>query len=72
MRTQISATFVGGVLKPDEELPLAEETRVRLIIEPITEPRDPMAAWESLKVRLRERPIHAGVRYTRDELYESR
>lgn len=33
MKTQVEATFVGGQFKPDEDVPLAEDTRVKLIIE---------------------------------------
>ncbi|MSQ94349.1 MAG: hypothetical protein EXR98_07315 [Gemmataceae bacterium] len=75
MTTQITATVVGGMLKPDERLQLAEQTRVKLTLEPMEEwsPEKALAAWESLKARLRERPIHGGgVRYTRDELHERR
>lgn len=73
MTTQVTATVIGGLLKPDEALPLAEHTRVKLTIEPITEELEPAAAWEALKARLRQRPIHAsGKHYTRDELHERR
>ena len=75
MATQVNATFVNGMLKPDESLPLAEQSRVRLTIEPIEDwsQEGAIAAWEALKARLRERPIHGGgKRYTRDELHERR
>jgi hypothetical protein len=73
MTTQVTATVVGGLLKPDQSLPLAEHTRVKLTIEPIGEKHDPVTAWEALKARLRQRPIHgSGKRYTRDELHERR
>jgi hypothetical protein len=73
MTSQVTATVVGGMLKPDQELPLADHTRVKLTIEPITEELAPAAAWESLKARLRQRPIHGlGRRLTRDELHERR
>ncbi len=73
MTTHITATVVGGMLKPDEALHLAEQTRVQLTVEPIVEQLDPVAAWESLKARLRERPIcGSGRRLTRDELHERR
>lgn len=73
MSTQVTATFVDGILKPDQELPLADLKRVKLTIEPIEEwsQERAIAAWESLKARLRERPIHGGsVGYNRDELRE--
>jgi hypothetical protein len=74
MTTHVSATWIGGVLKPDAALPLADETRVRLTVEPITgQPATPTAAWESIKARLRARPIRSGgLHYTRDQLHERR
>lgn len=76
MTTQVTATVVGGMFKPDESLQLAEQTRVRLTVEPISEaPPKTTAqeAWQSILARLKERPIHGGgVRYTRDELHERR
>ena len=73
MTTQVTATVVGGMLKPDLSLPLADQTRVNLTIEPIIEKREPAAAWEALKARLRLRPIHGlGRRFTREELHERR
>jgi len=71
MPTQITATVIGGLLKPDQALLLAEQTRVKLTIEPIGVPGEPAAAWAALKARLRQRPVHgAGRRFTRDELHE--
>jgi hypothetical protein len=75
MTTQVTATLVNGVLKPDQTLQLADQTRVRLTIEPIEDwsPDAARAAWESLKAQIRERPLHfGGQRYTRDELHERR
>ena len=75
MSTQVTATFVGGMLKPDQDLALADQSRVRLTIEPIEDwsQQAATAAWEALKARLRERPIHGGgKRFTRDELHERR
>lgn len=73
MTTQVNATVIGGMLKPDESLPLPDQTRVKLTIEPLTERLEPAAAWESLKARLRERPIHGlGRHLSRDELHERR
>jgi hypothetical protein len=73
MTTQVTATVVGGMFKPDQTVPLADQSRVRLTIEPIEDwsPAAAVAAWEAIKARLRERPLHfGGVRYTRDELHE--
>jgi hypothetical protein len=73
MTTQVTATVVGGMLKLDQNLALAEHTRVKLTIEPLVENHDPAAAWAALQARLRQRPIHAsGLRFTRDELHERR
>lgn len=75
MSTQVTATFVNGMLKPDQPLLLADQTRVKLTIEPIEEWSQvgATAAWELLKARLRDRPIHGGgKRFTRDELHERR
>lgn len=71
MTTQVTATFVDGVLKPDQALPLADQARVRLTIEPLTEQLEPMEAWLSLKAWIKEKPLHGlGRHLTRDELYE--
>jgi len=73
MITLVEATLVDGVLKPDESLPLADQTRVRLTIVPIGEQPSAraQAAWDAIQARLRQRPIDSGsVRYTRDQLHE--
>lgn len=73
MTTEVTATVIGGMFKPDERLQLAEQTRVRLTVEPITEGQDAVAAWESLQARLRQRPVRGlGRPFTRDELHERR
>ena len=73
MITQVTATVVGGILKPDASLQLPDQTRVNLTIEPIVENPDPVAAWESLQSWIRENPLHGlGRRLTRDELHERR
>jgi hypothetical protein len=73
MTTQVTATFTNGVLKPDHALPLAEQARVRLTIEPIENwsASAAIAAWESLKQEIHQHPLHfGGQRYSRDELHE--
>jgi hypothetical protein len=71
MQTQIHATFIDGVLKPDEPLALPAHSRVRVTIESVSATSDPAAAWQSLQERIRQRPVHSGKRrYTRDELHE--
>ena len=75
MTTRVEATLTNGVLKPDRPLPLPDQTRVRLTVEPVEEwsPEKARAAWEALQARLRERPLHlGGKRFTRDELYDRR
>jgi len=71
MTTQITATVVGGMLKPDQALPLAEQTRVKVTIEPIEQQLSPTEAWQSLKAWIQQRPLHGlGRHLTRDELHE--
>jgi hypothetical protein len=73
MTTQVAATVVGGLLKPDRKLELADETRVNLTIEPLAERPEPVEAWRSLKTWIEQRPLHGlGRRLTRDELHERR
>jgi len=73
MTTHVTATVVGGLLKPDRKLDLADEMRVNLTIEPLGEPVESVEAWQSLKAWLRVRPLHGlGRRLTRDELHERR
>ena len=76
MTTQLTATVVGGMLKPDESLQLPDQTRDRVTVEPISDvsPKtSAQEAWQSILARLTERPIHGGgLRYTRDELHERR
>jgi predicted DNA-binding antitoxin AbrB/MazE fold protein len=73
MTTQITATFVNGTFKPDAAVPLAEQARVKLTIEPLVEQLDPMDAWQSLKAWIKQKPLHGlGRHLTRDELHERR
>lgn len=73
MSTQVDATFVNGVLKPDQPLPLPDQTRVRLTIEPVKPRLSPQEAWAQLKEWIRENPLHGlGRHLSRDELHERR
>lgn len=73
VKSQVSATFIGGVLKPDEILPLPEYARVHLTVEQIGESSKASAAWSALKQRIEQRPIRSTKRhFTRDELHERR
>jgi hypothetical protein len=44
MTLQVTATVVGGLLKPDRKLELAAETRVSLTIDPLDEQLGPVEA----------------------------
>ena len=73
MVTHVDAILINGVLKPDQPLSLADQTRVRLTVEPIDAwtPDKAQAASVAIEARLRQRPIHGGsLRYSRDELHE--
>ncbi|HEX3149547.1 MAG TPA: hypothetical protein VHR66_15840 [Gemmataceae bacterium] len=76
MTTQVSATWTNGTFMPDSAVTLAEQTRVRLTIEPIVAewtPESGRAAWERLKASILEKPLHlGGERLTRDEMHERR
>lgn len=73
MITQVTPTVVGSMLKLDENLQFAEQSRVNLTIEPVIEKLQPVEAWESLKAWIRQNPLHGlGRRLTRDELHERR
>ena len=73
MATQVTATVISGVLKPDVELDLADNTRVHLTIEPLGDRTAPGAAWLALKAWIQQNPVHGlGRRMTRDELHERR
>ena len=71
MSQRITGTIEDGVLKLDEPIGLPDRSRVSVIVEPLTEVQERMAAWNSIKERLRLRPINSGgERFNRDDLYE--
>ena len=71
MTTQVTATVIGGLIKLDRKLELADETRVSLTIEPLAQRVEPAEAWQSQKVWIRPKPLHGlGRPLTRDELHE--
>jgi hypothetical protein len=73
MTTQVTATVVNGMLKPDEALALPDQTRVRLTIEPLAERLEPLEVWQALKAWIKQKPLHGlGRHLTRDELHERR
>jgi hypothetical protein len=72
MKAELTATIVGGLLKPDQQLALPDQTRVKLTVETIS-PAPDAAAWDALKARLEKWPVHGGGKqFTRDELHERR
>ena len=71
MTTQVTATYIDGVLRPDESVDLSNNTRVSVAITPLDDFPRALQALESLKERIRDRPVHGGDRrFTRDELHE--
>ncbi len=69
---EISVTYTGGVLKPDQQLDAPEGSRFRALIRP--EVRDPEAAakaWETIQ-RIRDSGVFrsGGRTFTRDEMHE--
>ncbi len=71
MTTRMTATVVNGMLKPDERLPLADQTRVNVTIETIEGRLNPTEAWESSKAWILANPLHGlGPHMSRDELHE--
>jgi predicted DNA-binding antitoxin AbrB/MazE fold protein len=74
MSQVITATFVDGVLKPEEELALASGTKVRLVLETWADVRaQGQAACTELDRLCDKFPIDShGRRLTRDQLHERR
>jgi hypothetical protein len=65
--------MINGVPTPDVPLRIPDQTRVRLVVETIEPARDPVAAWNAIKARLKLRPIYGdGKKFSRDELYKHR
>ena len=72
MKTDLTATVIGGSLELDAPLALPDKSRVRVTVEWLTETNE---GWQTALTALdrlrRERPIRAqGLRFTRDELHE--
>ncbi len=66
----VEAIFDGGVLRPVGPLPLSEQQRVRVTVEPVNG-EDRAAARRALVEELRRRSFDFGGRLpTRDELHE--
>jgi hypothetical protein len=72
--TRITATVVGGMLKPDAPLSLAEGVQVQVTI---TAARPVISEWDREFERFlefsREHPIDSGgLKFNRDQLHERR
>jgi hypothetical protein len=69
-----TGVVVGDTIHLDAPLDLPDRTPVTITVQPLAASRaEALAAWERIKKRLEERPIHGGgKRYTREELHERR
>ena len=71
MRTQTTATVNQGQLQLDEPLNLPDHSRVHVTVELHQDRRSRyIAGLEQLRRLIRDTPIRAGIRFTRDELHE--
>lgn len=71
----LSATFKGGVFRPDEQPALSDSTRVRLVVEPISgdDARRREESWAALQLLWNTSTFNSnGDRLTRDQLHERR
>jgi hypothetical protein len=74
VKTETIGTVVGGVLQLDQRLHLPDNSRVRVVVEPLGDWRirlqTGLAAWKQLR---QTHPINSGgCHYTRDQLHERR
>ena len=78
MIAHVHATVIDGALKLDQPVDLPNNSRVAVRVESLpavetTPPTDEerRAAWERMKRRIEERPVHGGgQRFNRDGLYD--
>jgi hypothetical protein len=71
--TELRGTIVAGRIELDQPVELPDSSRVAVTLRPIVQPAtgDRREAWQRLKLRLSERPIHAGgEKFVRSDLYE--
>src|SRR5216110_2174050 len=71
----LAATFKDGVFKPDEQPALSESTRVRLLVEPISddESQQREESWAILQRLWNTSTFNSGGdRLTREQLHERR
>ena len=70
----IAATFSDGVFKPDQQPALSESTRVRLVVEPMSEDADESRrrqAWAELEQLWQKSTFDScGDRLSREQLHE--
>jgi hypothetical protein len=73
MTTETTGTVVDGALKLDVPLAFPNQSRVRVVVEPLfnwrTRFKTGLKEW---KAYCQVHPVHSGRRYTRDELHERR
>jgi hypothetical protein len=72
MKTEMTGTVVDGGIRLDERVDLPNDSRVQVMLQPLSVP---MTRWstamEAFKRLCREHPIDSGgLRYTREELHE--
>jgi predicted DNA-binding antitoxin AbrB/MazE fold protein len=76
MSQSITATFEDGVFKPDQQPALSESTRVRLLVEPMSEDADESRrrqAWTDLEQLWQKSTFDSHRdRLSRDQLHERR
>ena len=71
MRMQTSGTVNRGQLLLDEPLRLPDQSRAQVTVELNADWRERYrSGLERFLMLIRERPIRAGVRFTREELHE--
>jgi hypothetical protein len=71
MRTQLTATVNQGRLELDQPLNFPNQSRVQVTVELREDWRTRyLAGLEQLRRLIKEQPIQAGRRFSRDELHE--
>lgn len=73
MDARVTGTLVDDVVQLDSRVDLPNHCRVAITLKPLADVSKSAAAWQALKQRIKERPVHSGrKRFTRDELHERR
>jgi hypothetical protein len=71
--TELQGTIVAGRIELDQPVELPDSSRVAVTLRPLVQPAttDRREAWQRLKRRISDRPIHAGgEKFVRSDLYE--